>query len=389
MCPQSEDLCVPSSSPTATNKPCYLHVTTDQWLCVPSLNVCVSTVCKFVCPQSFMCPQSEDLCVPSSCATATNKPCYSPVTTDQWLCVPSLNVCVHGLQICVSTVVYVSPVWRSVFPQFFSHCYQQAMLLACDHWPVIVCPLSNVCVSPVQIHAWRPVTDMWWSSLMSTILTHKVIICNNGQCYTFGHPFSLVLHWGCLLLFFYRYQVETEDHPKSFLCTACWTEQEYWEQEPSPLRSEVARAIRQTASRKATGPDDDQAELFKAGGDAVLDRMHRICVVIWEMVSGQRNGRSPHWSHFARKVILNSVQNTEQLLWFPMQAKSFFGSYWKGSESTPTQKLQTNRWDSDKEEGQENKPRISEYWCTRHVSIRNHSICALWTSGRHSTLFQW
>ena len=33
-------------------------------------------------------------------------------------------------------------------------------------------------------------------------------------------------------------------------------EQEYREQEPPPLRSEVARAIRQTASRKATGPDE-------------------------------------------------------------------------------------------------------------------------------------
>jgi len=31
-------------------------------------------------------------------------------------------------------------------------------------------------------------------------------------------------------------------------------EQEYWEQEPPPLRSDVARAIHQTASRKATGP---------------------------------------------------------------------------------------------------------------------------------------
>jgi len=28
------------------------------------------------------------------------------------------------------------------------------------------------------------------------------------------------------------------------------TEQEYWEKEPPPLRSEVARAIRQTSSRK-------------------------------------------------------------------------------------------------------------------------------------------
>jgi len=59
-------------------------------------------------------------------------------------------------------------------------------------------------------------------------------------------------------------------------------EQEYWEQEPLPLRSEVARAIRQTASRKATGPDEVPPELFKAGGETVLDRMHRICVAIWE-----------------------------------------------------------------------------------------------------------
>jgi len=60
------------------------------------------------------------------------------------------------------------------------------------------------------------------------------------------------------------------------------TEQEYWEQEHPPLRSEVARAIRQTASRKATGPYDVQAELFEAGGETALDRMHRICVAIWK-----------------------------------------------------------------------------------------------------------
>jgi len=56
----------------------------------------------------------------------------------------------------------------------------------------------------------------------------------------------------------------------------------YWEQESPPLRSEVARAIRQTESRKATSPDEVSAELFKAGGETVLDRMHRICVAIWE-----------------------------------------------------------------------------------------------------------
>ena len=59
-------------------------------------------------------------------------------------------------------------------------------------------------------------------------------------------------------------------------------EQEYWAQEPPPLRSEVAHAVRRTASRKATGPDEVPAELFKAGGETVLDRMHGICVAIWE-----------------------------------------------------------------------------------------------------------
>ena len=58
------------------------------------------------------------------------------------------------------------------------------------------------------------------------------------------------------------------------------TKQEYREQEPPPLRSEVARAICQTASRKATG--EVPAELFKARGETVLDRMHIICVAIWE-----------------------------------------------------------------------------------------------------------
>jgi len=47
-------------------------------------------------------------------------------------------------------------------------------------------------------------------------------------------------------------------------------------------RSEVAGAFRQTASRKATCPDEVPAELFKAGGETVLDRMHRICVAIWK-----------------------------------------------------------------------------------------------------------
>jgi len=98
------------------------------------------------------------------------------------------------------------------------------------------------------------------------------------------------------------------------------TEQEYWEQEPPPLHSEVACAIHQTASCRATGADDVPAELLKAGGETTLDR---ICVAIWE------TGEWPEeWTFctFPRQVILNSVKTT-LLLWFPMQARCFFGSY--------------------------------------------------------------
>jgi len=50
---------------------------------------------------------------------------------------------------------------------------------------------------------------------------------------------------------------------------------------------QYARAIHQTASRKATGSDEVSAELFKAGGETVLDIMHRTCVAIWETVYGE------------------------------------------------------------------------------------------------------
>ena len=55
-----------------------------------------------------------------------------------------------------------------------------------------------------------------------------------------------------------------------------------FEHEPPPLRSEVAKAIGDTASGKSTGPDNVPAELFKAGGETTLDRMHRICVALWK-----------------------------------------------------------------------------------------------------------
>jgi len=104
-------------------------------------------------------------------------------------------------------------------------------------------------------------------------------------------------------------------------------EQEYWEQEHPPLLSEVARGVHETASRKATGPDEVPAELFKAGGEMYWTECTKYVWRSGKLVSGQRNGHSPYLSHFPRKAILNSVQITEQLLFSHTQARSFFGSY--------------------------------------------------------------
>jgi len=70
------------------------------------------------------------------------------------------------------------------------------------------------------------------------------------------------------------------------------------EQEPPPLRSEVARAIHQIASRKATGLDEVPAELFKAGGETVLIECTECVWRSGKPVSGQRNRRCPRSSHF-------------------------------------------------------------------------------------------
>jgi hypothetical protein len=55
-----------------------------------------------------------------------------------------------------------------------------------------------------------------------------------------------------------------------------------YEREPPPLRAEVARAIRQVASGKTAGPDGVPAELFKHGGEKILEKMHYICTALWE-----------------------------------------------------------------------------------------------------------
>jgi len=54
------------------------------------------------------------------------------------------------------------------------------------------------------------------------------------------------------------------------------------EKEPPLLRSEVVQAVYQTSTRKSPGPDNIPAELFKEGGDIVIDKLHEICLQVWE-----------------------------------------------------------------------------------------------------------
>ena len=54
------------------------------------------------------------------------------------------------------------------------------------------------------------------------------------------------------------------------------------EQEPPPLKSEVERAIKNTASQKTPGPDDVPIELIKNGGETTIKLMHQISVSIWK-----------------------------------------------------------------------------------------------------------
>jgi len=72
------------------------------------------------------------------------------------------------------------------------------------------------------------------------------------------------------------------------------TEQEYWEQEPPPFRSEVARAIRQTASRKAV----------KAGHSARMKK-HVLTPLKWkgwERFCGFRGQQRKQMSGFLTKL---------------------------------------------------------------------------------------
>ena len=92
-------------------------------------------------------------------------------------------------------------------------------------------------------------------------------------------------------------------------------EQEYWEQEPLLLRSEVARAIRQTASRKATGPAKiivrTRKPIAPSGPRkwaAAVTTVHNIQTVVGEqLLSGTLFGMPANRSAVFQSTIIHVV----------------------------------------------------------------------------------
>jgi len=83
----------------------------------------------------------------------------------------------------------------------------------------------------------------------------------------------------------------------------------------------------------ATVSDEVPAKLFKAEGETVLDRMHRICVTIWETGEWPEEWTFSAFIPLPKKGDLKQCANYRTIIeLFHMQARSFFGSYWKGSE---------------------------------------------------------
>ena len=111
--------------------------------------------------------------------------------------------------------------------------------------------------------------------------------------------------------------------------------------------------------------------LFKAGEETALDRMHRICVAIWETGEWPEEWTFSTFIPLPKKGDLKQCENyrtiavvshaSKILLWIILERI-------RVKTGTETADEQAGFWQG---RGLETRSQISEYWRTRHASIEH------------------
>ena len=110
--------------------------------------------------------------------------------------------------------------------------------------------------------------------------------------------------------------------------------------------------------------------------------MHRICVAIWETGEWPAEWTFSTFIPLPKKGDLKQCANYRTIALVSYVNKILLRIILERIRVKTKTETADEQAGFRQRRGQEIKSRISEYWCTRHASTNNHSMCALWTSGR-------
>jgi len=113
--------------------------------------------------------------------------------------------------------------------------------------------------------------------------------------------------------------------------------------------------------------------------------MHRICVAIWETDEWPEEWTFSILFPLPKKGDLKQCANYRTIALVSYASKIILRIILDRIRVKTLTDIADEQGGFRQGRGQETKSQISEYWCTRHASTSNHSICALQTSRRHST----
>ena len=85
------------------------------------------------------------------------------------------------------------------------------------------------------------------------------------------------------------------------------------QQEPPPLKDEIARALKQLKAGKAPGTDEIPIELLKHGGNETINIMHYLCCEIWKTGTWPQDWCSAMYLPIPKKGDLKMCENYRTL----------------------------------------------------------------------------